>query len=245
MSAPARVAAGVPTGGQFAAQARGEALGVTLGAVMDRPVDAEDLSGSAWFHGSRYAFDTFAPGGPTKVQRDWNTSLGNHVAADRSTAAFFAGDSGLLYSVALDVRAAKRYDYETDMSHEAAVYLIEAGHRLECCDPQTPEDWGSMYEADPEHYDAHGFETDVLAGHTDDDRDRYWLGHLSDAQHRETAAQFREHLMDQGYDGIVYGNEFEGDMGNECAIAFDTTQSTLTRLGPPVAATTPRTPPGA
>lgn len=39
-------------------------------------------------------------------------------------------------------------------------------------------------------------------------------------QAKEIAHGFRQHLKDQKYDGITYGNIYEGPHGHECAIAF-------------------------
>jgi hypothetical protein len=71
------------------------------------------------------------------------------------------------------------------------------------------------------HIDEHG--TEGVAPHHLEE----WMAYHPSRD--DISAHFEQHLRAQGHDGIVYGNEHEGPIGHQCAIAFHDTPVTMHR----------------
>jgi hypothetical protein len=164
---------------------------------------------AGWSHGSEHDFDKFSMDGHPDMEGDddkhWNCHIGPHFTSLHSVAEQFADKSGWggdkypghVYHVGLDMKNPKHYDSEHDMDKEA--HELGKSKGLLLCNKE------------------HG-----PGGHADCIRDYY---EEEDDYHSEPAGPavaeaFKNHLHQQGYDGITYGNEHEGPKRHKCAIAF-------------------------
>lgn len=168
----------------------------------------------------------------------WNTILGNHFTAQHSIAERFAGkDSshnykpddeaygdddeekgpGQIIHAKLHIRKPKTYRSEHDMDQEAYEDERARGNHIDnylSGDRQDDEDeypHAHRYAMDSqEHFKKtqqdHGAYADYRQFHP---VATGWLNSHPDKM--DIAARFKKKLQQQGYDGIVYGNEFEQD----------------------------------
>lgn len=81
---------------------------------------------------------------------------------------------------------------------------------------KNPRHYDSEHDMDQEAYDHHITDAgeDFPAYPTPED------ALTSHPRARELAHNFKHHLQSQGYDGVTYGNEYEGPKRHTCAIAF-------------------------
>jgi hypothetical protein len=182
----------------------------------------------------------------------WNRLLGNHFTADHDLADEFAqgehsGQSNEGYGedreehqgivhARLKIHNPKHYASEHDMDHEAYEHEYAAGnhpinhlHQPEN-EPEDEEDFLHEYwpNAMRIHHDygtskipegTYGHYLTPFEGHP---MRTAWLNTHPDKY--GIAERFKQRLMDQGHDGVTYGNEYEksryGRAGNTSAIAF-------------------------
>jgi hypothetical protein len=162
--------------------------------------------GPDWFHGSGATFGRFdmdQDRGHQYGAKHWNSYVGSHFSSEHHTAA--------------------------NLAHESAVGT-------------TP---GAVYHATlsakrTKHYFAeHDMDQEAKSWAEDNGHD-YNSAHLSPESWlryhpkvKEVAHGFRDHLKSQGYDGVTYGNEYEGSHLHECAIAFHPDDITITHRHTP------------
>ncbi len=159
-----------------------------------------------WFHGtpntqpfSRFDFDQSRdwhdnPDAP----RYWNSHLGSHFTSVHQVAADFAregGAHGHVLHADVAMKNPKHYGTEDQMDMAAWRWAEDHGH-----DPRDG------YKHGPAGLSYPG---ESLTHHP---------------QAREIAHGFREHLQEQGHDGVIYGNTIEGPHGHPCAIPFHPSQ---------------------
>lgn len=170
----------------------------------------------------------------------WNTLLGHHFAASHETAEEFsrgehsAGPDGAyddeepaknVIHGRLNIRNPKAYKSEHDMDQDAYEHEWKAGnHHDNYHDPELLGTWedGSEFKDDERpptyQYAGHG---DRLRSRDEADP-RYWNLHRqfhpyatgwlnAHPDKAGIADRFKQRLQAQGHDGIVYGNEFEGE----------------------------------
>lgn len=178
----------------------------------------------------------------------WNTDLGVHFSSLPSVARKFAtGQGGVERKPDLNSRVAhtflhmknpKVYGSEFDMAREAVQVAHKHGlHYLDSHarnDPQYEDhlDEGKHYGEIPGH-DHLGYVDDMTNGASrrtldmvdrgdEDQPDHAYDKYLALHPERDRVVDhFKQHLRDQGHDGIVYGNEYESPHGHPCAITFD------------------------
>jgi hypothetical protein len=190
----------------------------------------------------------------------WNVLLGNHftathnVAHDFSLGLHHASDAngnddaeeplGHVIHARLHIKRPKVYKSEHDMDQEVHEHEVKRGNLLDPHLPETPhedaddDEWDDYY-ADAGHArvyrgDSHGpfgpNEPDPNVAHGFHPKATGWLNHHPDKE--GIAARHKARLIKQGYDGIVYGNEFErADAGGKekSAIAFHPHQVEITQ----------------
>jgi hypothetical protein len=139
---------------------------------------------------------------PGQTTRWWNSRLGSHFTSEHGVASEIAqrmGGNGNVYHVDLRMRNPRHYDSEHHLAEEGVDWARKHGYRgLRNLGFDTEQGW---------HY------ADALQNHP---------------QSQQIADGFRRHLQGQGYDGITYGNEYEGTKGHLCAIAFHPDQAKIT-----------------
>lgn len=158
-----------------------------------------------WFHGSAtnepfQRFDHDRDKPDQYEPKHWNSHLGSHWTSEHATAANLAADHG--------------------------------GHTYHArLDMKNPRHYDSEFDLDDEAFDYHldngeRFVSDALGPRATD------KAHLLGAhpQARALAHKFRDHLESMGYDGITYGNEYEGTKRHTCAIAFDPDQIHISEM---------------
>lgn len=200
------------------------------GALHNPTGEIQGHPSEEWYHGSPNSFEEFhdpMESYPLATKRDpqnrkhWNTLLGNHFSAQHEVAnQFTQGSHGNVAHVKLHIRRPKTYRSEHDMDQEAYEmerargnhidnYLDEIqqgyktpalAYRGDSTKHYSPTDRDEGYYG--EHFEFHPAASGWLNSHPD----KYNI-----------ARRFKEHLKNQGYDGIVYGNEFEehGDKGEK------------------------------
>jgi 8-oxo-dGTP diphosphatase len=168
----------------------------------------------------------------------WNTLLGHHFAASHQVAEEFsrgehspapegsyedATPQENVVHARLGIRNPKVYASEHDMDQEAYEREWKAGNHHDAYhhpdlledDDWTVEDRPATYqfaghgdhmrgrdEADPVYWHVHRTYHPYATGWLNSHPDKYGI-----------AQRFRQHLIEQGHDGIVYGNEFEKHHG--------------------------------
>lgn len=194
-----------------------------------------------WYHGSKNDFEEFhdpMETSPLAYSHDpdddshWNTLLGNHFSSQHQIAEKFAGgghqgrgggddddeDSAEhLIHAKLHIKRPKTYRSEHEMDQEAYEHERAQGNHIDnhlSGDPDQDEDdypLASRYAGDSGHHytindqdhGAYGYHSHFHPVATG------WLNSHPDKL--DIAARFKKRLQQQGYDGIVYGNEFEQD----------------------------------
>jgi mRNA-degrading endonuclease RelE of RelBE toxin-antitoxin system len=165
----------------------------------------------------------------------WNTRLGQHFTADHSVAEEFAGPEGRVVHARLHLNNPKQYHSEYDMDHE--VHTDEHG-RGNYITPHLADD--------DDDYVDHDVEAELHRG--DDRRGPYSKDHWQLGRNRPMATswmnshpdrdsiadRFKQKLMDQGHDGIMYRNEIERGKGSRwTAIAFHPHQIEVSHVHKP------------
>jgi mRNA-degrading endonuclease RelE of RelBE toxin-antitoxin system len=240
--------------GQMSAEAALNNIDTSTGAHKD--VHPED-----WFHGTSAKFTHFDEphghpdlhdpydevtgdddGDPDEPDRShltgtghWNTRLGTHFTADHSVADEFAGPQGRVVHARLHLNNPKKYHSEYDMDHE--VHTDEHG-RGNYITPHLADDDDDMVD--------HDVEAELHRG--DDQRGPYDKDHWQLGRNRPMATswvgthpdrdamadRFKQKLMDQGHDGIMYRNEIERGKGSRwTAIAFHPHQIEISHVHKP------------
>lgn len=158
----------------------------------------EDDAPATWYHGTNSNFSGF------RFEQHGEGRKGSHW--NNALGVHFASDHGVakhhfgprVIHAEVDLKNPKHYGSEFDMDREAHEHAQRSGIKTGV----TPEDAS----------DPHSL----------------W-GHMSHSSARDDIAHtFKKHLMDQGHDGVVYGNEMEGD-GKPSAIAFHPHQIKITK----------------
>lgn len=189
----------------------------------------------------------------------WNTLLGNHFAASHEMAEGFSrgehgsgmygeeGPAGNVVHARLEVKNPRVYDSEHDMDQEVYEHEFRAGnHHDQYHDPDElaeAREYGMEDELPRTYrYAGHG---DRMRGQQEPDEEYkamgnfhpYATGWLNAHPGKYGIAQrHRERLEAQGHDGIVYGNEFEHEVGRGkaggahlCAVPFHAAQVDVTQ----------------
>lgn len=153
----------------------------------------------------------------------WNTRLGAHFAADHTVADQFAGEDGRVVHARLHLKNPKQYFSEYDMDHEVHTDEHARGNHIT----------HHLADTDDEYISHDDFEAELHRG--DNQRGPYKKDHWQLGRNRPMATswvnshpdreamadRFKQKLMDQGHDGIVYRNEIEKGKGSRwTAIAF-------------------------
>lgn len=204
------------------------------------PDNGDDRNVHEWYHGSSGPVDTFKNEGEHDGEQNsvhWNNALGTHWAANHQLAASFGPH---IHHAELHIKNPKHYDSEYDMDKEAYGREYDAGNFPSKHDP----DFHSRWSHDPQlGHDRDLREmgdtiTHPKTGEEVGNKGRYmrWLSNHPDR--KGIAARFKQHLMDQGHDGVTYGNEIERnvfdseDKKNLCAIPFHAGQIKVTQDHP-------------
>lgn len=220
--------------------------------------------GSEWFHGSRAPRADLAKGFHDPAADDpeaydmpdsegsgsWSRILGNHFAAGHDVArAFASGEHSSPHNdwndhsepsivhARLQLHNPKRYASEFDLDSDAYEHAWKAGNHpgnhMEGGAEENFEAWPSAHSLHTLWGDRQIPEGSTMSGHYTGRPDRsVWLDTHPDRH--EIAMSFKQHLMDQGHDGIVYGNEIEHSRedhphASTSAIAFHPHQIEVTR----------------
>jgi hypothetical protein len=168
----------------------------------------------------------------------WNGQLGHHFAASHGVAEGFSrGEHSAepegtyedqepaqnVLHARLGIRNPMVYASEHDMDQEAYEHEFRAGNHHDAHHPE-----GELEEAREEGWEDELPHTYQYAGHGDRMRSRdeadpvYWNEHRTYHPYAtgwlnnhpdkyDIARRHRQRLIDAGHDGIVYGNEFEGE----------------------------------
>lgn len=214
--------------------------------------------GVHWYHGTKAQFhgplreparDTK---GNSRAAEDWNTELGVHFSSlHRVAQESFADNNGgsphsRVAHATLHMTNPKRFANEDDLTTHAVGWAHGAGHRFLPEDPQAHKAFyhhnmdmveradkgGRSYGHIQEHMsentrekisdlDRHG----PANAHTSGKRS--WMNHHP--ERHQLIHAYRDHLRDQGHDGILYGNDFEAPIGHTSAIAFPSTPVKIDR----------------
>jgi hypothetical protein len=190
----------------------------------------------------------------------WNVLLGNHftathnVAHDFSLGLHHASDAngnddaeeplGHVIHARLHIKRPKVYASEHDMDQEVHEHEVKRGNLLDHHLPEPPHEDADEGEWDDYYDDAgnarvyrgdsngpfHKDEPDPNVAYGFHPKATGWLNHHPDKE--GIAARFKDRLIQQGHDGIVYGNEFEradGGGKEKSAIAFHPDQIEITQ----------------
>lgn len=108
--------------------------------------------------------------------------------------------------------------FSSDHQTAADLAFMHSGTVYHCgLAMQNPKHYMSEYDLDRHAFDwakQNGYDATLSGRGRSEDQLR------EHPQIKQIARRFRGHLQRQGYDGITYGNEFEGPHLHECAIAF-------------------------
>lgn len=233
-----------------------------LAALENPIADRTKKHPEEWYHGSPGDFEHFGDPadlqdlnveGELDEYKHWNTLLGNHFTSDHQVAKDFAGgkhdardeddDEPLSHVIhaKLHLKNPKVYKSEHDMDQE--VYEHEWGegnhHDKTMASPpedddeyeEWAEDYGSRrhYAGDSQHKYSKE-EPDPGYAYSFHPKATGWLNTHPDKE--GIARRYKDRLKRAGYDGIVYGNEFENsDHGRaaKSAIAFEPHQIEITQ----------------
>lgn len=204
-------------------------------------------------------YDTSSSNDDEDRVNHWNVLLGNHFTATHNVAHDFSlslhhpGDKngydgeeplGHVIHARLHIKRPKVYDSEHDMDQEVHEHEVKHGNLLDPHLPEPPHEDADEDEWD-DYYDHAGharvYRGDSQGPFGKNERDPNvaygfhpkatgWLNHHPDKE--GIAARFKKRLMEQGYDGIVYGNEFEradGGGKERSVIAFHPHQIEITQ----------------
>ena len=141
--------------------------------------------------------------GEGMTTRWWNSRLGSHFTSEHHVASEIAqrmGGGGNVYHVDLRQQNPKHYASEHDLAEEGVTWARKQGY-------QGLRNLGFSWDQGGWHH------AEALQKHP---------------KAQEIAEGFRAHLQSQGYDGITYGNEYEGTKGHLSAIAFHPDQAKIT-----------------
>lgn len=186
----------------------------------------------------------------------WNTLLGHHFTSDHEVASDFAGGEhsssantnkdgplGHVIHVKLHLNNPKVYKSEHDMDQEVHEFEHGRGNTM-AAHYDSPPPNAPRYVHD-DFFNEIGY-----AAHFADDKDGPFDKNEPDPTHaygfhpkatgwlnthpdkHGIAMRFRDRLKDQGHDGVVYGNEYEGSRyGRQAAsaIAFEPHQIEITQ----------------
>lgn len=199
-----------------------------------------------WYHGSGKHYmhfddpakrpDRRTSFGSTADHTHWNTWLGTHFTEREDVAASFSLGSGgadrrgngYITHAKLHLKNPKIYGSEYDMDREVYGHEFDSGNHPYKHDSRFEHEW----EGDP--HLGHHEDLRKLPGGTEASRLSYmrWLSTHPDS--KNIALRYKDRLKNQGYDGIVYGNEIErgegqGSSTHKSAIAFRPDQIEITQ----------------
>lgn len=180
-----------------------------------KPIERE------WYHGTQSPeFPEFKTGGVKRQTADWNTMLGPHFADAPGVSDVFASghytgktEGGRIMPVQLNIQNPKRYKTETDLSDDAVRWAVNNGKLTANDFKRGGMDTRGIGEelaksgAVPDW--AYGFGGEILKG--------------AGNKRKPIADGFRKYLVEQGHDGITYGNNVEG-VASSAAIPFEPKQ---------------------
>lgn len=192
----------------------------------------EEISGEDWSD-----FDSDDPdySGPSGSNH-WNNRLGTHFGGSHEVAEKFAGPNGRVIHARLHMNNPKHYDSEYDMDAHAYERERAAGNHIDNhLDPDDYETTASMFRGDSKKDIRDRGDYNLMQKRQ---APGVWLGAHPDRE--GIADRFRQHLEDQGHDGIIYGNEFEAKgTGRQSAIAFHPHQIEISHVHKPGVEHTP------
>jgi hypothetical protein len=166
-----------------------------------------------WYQGrSKNRPDPFTTSHPgTGQSGDWNSLIGHHFSSEKDVAQSFGKH---VYHVNLHMQNPKIYSSEAVMDNEVMQHEHESGnHYTKHLDPSfehlSAGNAKSGWKADKALRNGnHGIA---------EDNSHFWLSSHPDK--KGIVSRFKQRLTDAGYDGIVYGNDFEKP-GHASAIAL-------------------------
>lgn len=217
------------------------------------------IGGHEWYHGTPYdhgegGFTDPAAYHPLAFEEDdydtthWNTLLGNHFTADHKVAEQFArtgsssstlsehddDDDASVLHAKLHMKRPKVYKSEYDMDQEVHEFEHGQGNHI---DHHIDEKGWDEYPGEAPHSYEHKGDSErgpytKNEWHKDWKRPMatHWLNTHPDKF--DIAERYKDRLIKQGYDGVVYGNEFEKSRpgaGPPSAIAFHPHQIEITQ----------------
>lgn len=187
----------------------------------------------------------------TDRYKHWNTLVGNHFASDHAVAKEFSGGDythpddlpedyegpmGHVVHVKLHLKNPKVYDSEHDMDQEVYEHEWEAGNHHDKYMAPPPEDDDEYEEWADEYGHRHHYAGDSQHKYSKDEPDPNYAygfhpkatGWLNTHPDKEgIARRYKDRMKRAGYDGVIYGNEYEG--GGKSAIAFEPHQIEITQ----------------
>lgn len=181
-------------------------------------------------------------------EHHWNSDLGVHFTSRPNVAHEFASGShapgdgdpgfGRVAHTRLHIGNPKHYDSESDMTQDAVKWAHDNGHYYGGL--ASKRNTRRFVEGEEEHAALFPHHEPAMADLDTDDREHIAaidnddysvikkpvLGHNPGdhylryhPQRDEIVHGFRDHLQEQGHDGITYRNDYES-AGHHCAIAF-------------------------
>lgn len=187
----------------------------------------------------------------TDRYKHWNTLVGNHFASDHAVAKEFSGGDythpddlpedyegpmGHVVHVKLHLKNPKVYDSEHDMDQEVYEHEWEAGNHHDKYMAPPPEDDDEYEEWADEYGHRHHYAGDSQHKYSKGEPDPNYAygfhpkatGWLNTHPDKEgIARRYKDRMKRAGYDGVIYGNEYEG--GGKSAIAFEPHQIEITQ----------------
>lgn len=187
----------------------------------------------------------------TDRYKHWNTLVGNHFASDHAVAKEFSGGDythpddlpedyegpmGHVVHVKLHLKNPKVYDSEHDMDQEVYEHEWEAGNHHDKYMAPPPEDDDEYEEWAEEYGHRHHYAGDSQHKYSKGEPDPNYAygfhpkatGWLNTHPDKEgIARRYKDRMKRAGYDGVIYGNEYEG--GGKSAIAFEPHQIEITQ----------------
>lgn len=151
----------------------------------------------------------------------WNTRLGTHFAADHGVAEQFAGPEGRVIHARLHMKNPKVYDSEHQMDQEVHEDEHARGNYItpHLADPDDGFEDDGNYEAELHRGDDQRGPYGKDEWHNQKPLASSWVNSHPDRE--AMADRFKQKLMDQGHDGVLYRNEVERAKGSPmAAIAF-------------------------
>jgi len=192
----------------------------------------------------------------TDRYKHWNTLVGNHFTSDHAVAKEFSGGDhthsddlpedyegpmGHVVHVKLHLKNPKVYDSEHDMDQEVYEHEWEAGNHHDKYMAPPPEDDDEYEEWAEEYGHRHHYAGDSQHKYSKGEPDPNYAygfhpkatGWLNTHPDKEgIARRYKERLKQAGYDGVVYGNEYEHSFHGKnakSAIAFEPHQIEITQ----------------